>query len=847
MAYIINKTNGEQLLILEDGTLNNETSLGLLGKNTIGYGEVQNENFVRLLENFAGSAPPSGRILTGQVYFNTSTNQLNVYDGTVWNVVGDAIVSDTQPSGTVQGNLWLKTPTQQLFIYNNGWKLIGPEVAPGFGVTRAIATVLEDTQGVNHAVVQLVVNDSVIAICSSTFFTIASSNAVAGFTAIRPGITISSTADITGNLNGNSLTATKLQNKRKINGVDFDGSADIEVTASNPATLTPGNYITGNAYNGSADSVWSINASSVAAPSTVVVRDSQSNFSANTITANLIGNVTGNVNTIEGTSQFNDVVANRIEGNLTGNVVGNSTTASRLESERKINGVGFNGSKDISITAPSPNALVPGSFINGQAYDGSGTISWAVAAESANQPGTVVARDPQGNFSANTVTATSFVGTLTGNVNTVSGVSNFNNIVATQVSANVIGNLTGTASAAVKLTVPRSINNVAFDGSQNITIKASTTKTLNVGQHIIGSTFDGSNETTWSVEATQANQANKIVLRDGNGNFSASNITSNLTGNVTGNVTGNLNGTTTGTHNGPVNGNVVGNVSGTLTGNVVGNVSGTASGNVAKAGDSMSGRLTLSAGANGGLAFPTDAYGGSGDSATITLETKSGEATTLTIRVTNDADDTIGFFAPSNNGLTMNNNVVWHAGNDGAGSGLDADTLDGLQPSTGGNNNIVQRDSNGNFSAGTITANLSGTASGNVAKTGDSMSGYLTLVGSPVNTNHAATKGYVDNVAGANAYRITYGFNYSSTGYTNQVGSWNDSRNYFDVYPPAGYSMGNLVAFIPSIAIIHYAGGVNGDDSMRCYPVYYGDRVRVYVQNTEQRSTPAANWLAIWR
>ena len=57
MAYIINKTNGEQLLILEDGTLNTDTSLGLLGKNTIGYGEVQNENFVHLLENFAGVAP----------------------------------------------------------------------------------------------------------------------------------------------------------------------------------------------------------------------------------------------------------------------------------------------------------------------------------------------------------------------------------------------------------------------------------------------------------------------------------------------------------------------------------------------------------------------------------------------------------------------------------------------------------------------------------------------------------------------------------------------------------------------------------------------------------------------
>lgn len=49
---------------------------------------------------------------------------------------------------------------------------------------------------------------------------------------------------------------------------------------------------------------------------------------------------------------------------------------------------------------------------------------------------------------------------------------------------------------------------------------------------------------------------------------------------------------------------------------------------------------------------------------------------------------------------------------DGTGSGLDADTLDGMQPATTNNaSTIVQRDTSGNFSAGTITAALSGNAS----------------------------------------------------------------------------------------------------------------------------------------
>jgi hypothetical protein len=55
---------------------------------------------------------------------------------------------------------------------------------------------------------------------------------------------------------------------------------------------------------------------------------------------------------------------------------------------------------------------------------------------------------------------------------------------------------------------------------------------------------------------------------------------------------------------------------------------------------------------------------------------------------------------------------------------------------------IVKRDSSGNFSAGTITASLTGNASGNVLKTGDTMSGTLTANGGitvPGFTNLLAT------------------------------------------------------------------------------------------------------------
>lgn len=138
--------------------------------------------------------------------------------------------------------------------------------------------------------------------------------------------------------------------------------------------------------------------------------------------------------------------------------------------------------------------------------------------------------------------------------------------------------------------------------------------------------------------------------------------------------------------------------------------------------------------------------------------------------------------------------------------------------------------------------------SNKVDRRGDTMSGALTLTGNPVLANHAANKAYVDAIAAASNYTITYGNTvYSTNSYTNIVGSWHDSYNFFDVFPPAGKTMGNLVAFLPSIAVLHYAGTVNGDDSTRCTWANLGDRVRVWVQNTEQRWYPAANWIAFWR
>jgi len=139
-------------------------------------------------------------------------------------------------------------------------------------------------------------------------------------------------------------------------------------------------------------------------------------------------------------------------------------------------------------------------------------------------------------------------------------------------------------------------------------------------------------------------------------------------------------------------------------------------------------------------------------------------------------------------------------------------------------------------------------------KVGTSITTVMTLKGGAVklakdgtNDDELVTKKYVDDkiTAAAPGYFITSGATYTY-GYTTDVGRFNNASNFFDVYPPTGYTMSDLQAFIPSVNHINFAGDVNADDSFRCTYEYLTDRVRVYVQGTEQRSHPAANWLAVW-
>lgn len=345
MAYIINRFSGQYLVVLEDGTLDTSTSIGLLGRNYTGYGEVQNENFLHLLENFANDAPPS-RPLSGQTWYNTSTNLLNIYSDSGWAPVGSAIISSSEPTG-FNGSLWYNTSTDQLSVYqNNVWNTIGPEAVAGFDPTQFKARSVLDTLGVNHAILELLVDGHTIAVCSNNDFILSDSNPIVGFSEITTGINTNPSNSLIGNLIGNADTASRLSPGKTINGVFFDGQNDIQIKSSTTNALTCGTHLTGSNFNGSAATTWSVDASTSNTVGKIVVRDSAGDFAAGTITADLIGNVTGNVSALTGTSSFNIIQANQIIGAA---LSGNANTANRLATSREINGVSFDGSQNITV------------------------------------------------------------------------------------------------------------------------------------------------------------------------------------------------------------------------------------------------------------------------------------------------------------------------------------------------------------------------------------------------------------------------------------------------------------------------------------------------------------------
>src|SRR6056300_258504 len=152
MAYTINKTDGTVVATITDGTIDNSTSLTLFGKSYSGFGELLNENLVKLLENSASTSAPTAP-LKGELWFDTVSNSLKVYDGTSFKPSGGARTTATQPSSPSAGDLWHDSTTDQVYVYSgSAWVLVGPVYSSGQGQSGFKIETINDNGGVARVI-----------------------------------------------------------------------------------------------------------------------------------------------------------------------------------------------------------------------------------------------------------------------------------------------------------------------------------------------------------------------------------------------------------------------------------------------------------------------------------------------------------------------------------------------------------------------------------------------------------------------------------------------------------------------------------------------------------------------
>ena len=190
MAYIINRTDGTAIATITDGTSDNSTSVTLFGKSFSGFGEGLNENLVKLLENSASTSAPSAP-LRGELWFDTSTSQLKVYDGSSFKPTGGAKSQSTAPTSPGAGDLWHDSDDDQLYVYTgSAFQLVGPVYTSGQTLSGWDIETLASSGG-NKVVSSMYVGNTRVAILSKETFT--PSVTQTGFASIKAGFTLNST------------------------------------------------------------------------------------------------------------------------------------------------------------------------------------------------------------------------------------------------------------------------------------------------------------------------------------------------------------------------------------------------------------------------------------------------------------------------------------------------------------------------------------------------------------------------------------------------------------------------------------------------------------------------------
>ena len=415
MAYQVDKFNGAFFVSVEDGTIDTTSDLRFVGKNYAGYGEVQNENFLHLLENFANTTAPP-KVIAGQIWFDSSEKKLKFYDGVRFKSAGGSEVSTTAPSGLSIGDFWWDSAAKQLYAWaGTEFALIGPEASPDLGSSIVSAAVVKGTVETAvgpHTILKVIADDKTVGIFSKAAFTLDNAqNPIDDFTVIKKGLTLAKSQ--TGVSTDDYIMWGTANNANRLGGFPADqylkegeNSFTGEVQFFDPGfTVGDGNDFRLRVEGGDEVIVENRLGNPITFRITVVETSDErdiaiigstgilpgtdnaftigqsgarySNVFATTHTGNLVGNVTGNSTGIHTgnllaadatvmvnatTKQIGFAGAN-IVGTLTGSVTGSSATAT---SSSKLNDLDPSETVPITATATIPIRNTSGNLIANQ-------------------------------------------------------------------------------------------------------------------------------------------------------------------------------------------------------------------------------------------------------------------------------------------------------------------------------------------------------------------------------------------------------------------------------------------------------------------------------------------------
>jgi len=191
MSYTVTANN--QVITVYAGTVDTTTSLGLVGKNVSNYGQVIAQNFVYLLENFAGLSSPLNPIL-GQLWYDAAAHQIKYYNGELFKSISGVTSQNSPPAYPNIGDMWYNNTEHTLSVYTadltvsaTGWLKIGPAFPPEAGKSGPYVEFVADDTSVQHRLlIEYLAGIPIAAFSKDANFNLA--QPLNGYTTIKTGI-----------------------------------------------------------------------------------------------------------------------------------------------------------------------------------------------------------------------------------------------------------------------------------------------------------------------------------------------------------------------------------------------------------------------------------------------------------------------------------------------------------------------------------------------------------------------------------------------------------------------------------------------------------------------------------